>query len=157
LIVVSHDRSFVDRTVEEVLALDGSGGASLVRGGVAGWMASRSSSADNRSQQKAVAVASAARTSVPEAEPAPTPATPAKAVNRRSPSTLRRLISQAERDLAVATKRRDEFVVQLSSGGDHRHLAKFGEGLAKAETEMAHAEERWLALAHEADEIGLNV
>ena len=35
VLVVSHDRAFLDRTVDEVFALDGQGGASLVRGGVA--------------------------------------------------------------------------------------------------------------------------
>ena len=39
VVVVSHDRVFLDRTVSEVLALDGSGRAVVVRGGVAGWLA----------------------------------------------------------------------------------------------------------------------
>ena len=41
VLVVSHDRAFLDRTVDEVFALDGQGGASLVRGGVAGWLKQR--------------------------------------------------------------------------------------------------------------------
>ena len=41
VVVVSHDRVFLDRTVSEVLALDGNGGARVVRGGVAGWLAER--------------------------------------------------------------------------------------------------------------------
>ena len=90
LVVVSHDRSFVDRTVEEVLALDGNGGAALVRGGVAGWMASRTVQADAKSQQKS------ASSSVPRQRAAPADA-PRPASTRspstQSPSTLRRLIS----------------------------------------------------------------
>ena len=39
VVVVSHDRVFLDRTVSEVLALDGNGRAAVVRGGVAGWLA----------------------------------------------------------------------------------------------------------------------
>ena len=39
VVVVSHDRVFLDRTVNEVLALDGNGRAVVVRGGVAGWLA----------------------------------------------------------------------------------------------------------------------
>ena len=39
VVVVSHDRVFLDRTVTEVLALDGKGRAKVVRGGVAGWLA----------------------------------------------------------------------------------------------------------------------
>jgi ATP-binding cassette subfamily F protein uup len=41
VVVVSHDRTFLDRTVSEVMALDGDGSARLVRGGVAGWLAGR--------------------------------------------------------------------------------------------------------------------
>jgi ATPase subunit of ABC transporter with duplicated ATPase domains len=44
-VVVSHDRVFLDRTVIEVLALDGAGGAQLVRGGVAGWLTQRAQAA----------------------------------------------------------------------------------------------------------------
>jgi ATP-binding cassette subfamily F protein uup len=42
VVVVSHDRAFIDRTVEEILALDGEGGAALVPGGVATWLQQRS-------------------------------------------------------------------------------------------------------------------
>src|SRR6185295_19248557 len=38
VVVSSHDRVFLDRTVSEVLALDRNGRAALVRGGVAGWL-----------------------------------------------------------------------------------------------------------------------
>ena len=43
VVVVSHDRIFLDRTVIDVLALDGVGGAAVVRGGVAGWLKQRNS------------------------------------------------------------------------------------------------------------------
>ena len=39
VVAVSHDRAFLDRTMTDVLALDGRGGARLVPGGVAGWLA----------------------------------------------------------------------------------------------------------------------
>jgi len=148
LIVVSHDRSFVDRTIEEVLALDGHGGASLVRGGVAGWMASRTPNADGKPHQKAATLSSARRQSVD-----------AVAANRptstRSPSTLRRLVGQAERSLSAATKRRDELVVALSRAGtDHRQV---GFDLAAAQAAMDAAEEQWLTLAHEAESVGVTV
>ena len=39
VVVVSHDRVFLDRTVSEVMAVDGNGRAAVVRGGVAGWLA----------------------------------------------------------------------------------------------------------------------
>ena len=39
VVVVSHDRVFLDRTVNEVFAIDGHGRATVVPGGVAGWLA----------------------------------------------------------------------------------------------------------------------
>jgi ABC transport system ATP-binding/permease protein len=44
LVVASHDRAFLDRTVDHVLAIDPGGTVRRVPGGVAGWLAERSSS-----------------------------------------------------------------------------------------------------------------
>jgi ATP-binding cassette subfamily F protein uup len=147
VVVVSHDRSFLDRTVTEVLALDGDGGAHLVRGGVAGWLAER-----------------AARTAKPAAMTGAAPTAPKQPVARparqggRSPSTLRRLISEAERTLAQATARRDALLLDLSAAGsDHEVLAKVGADLGRAEESIANAEEHWLSLADEAESQGLVV
>src|SRR5439155_13760923 len=41
LVVVSHDRAFLERTVEDALALDGSGGARRVAGGYGAWEEAR--------------------------------------------------------------------------------------------------------------------
>src|SRR5207249_4614804 len=41
LVVVSHDRAILERTVVDVLALDGKGGAALVPGGYVAWEAAR--------------------------------------------------------------------------------------------------------------------
>jgi ATP-binding cassette subfamily F protein uup len=41
VVVVSHDRAFLERTVEEVLVLDGKGRAAVAPGGYAGYAASR--------------------------------------------------------------------------------------------------------------------
>jgi ATP-binding cassette subfamily F protein uup len=42
VVVVSHDRAFLERTVEDVLVLDGRGHATMAPGGYAGYAASRS-------------------------------------------------------------------------------------------------------------------
>ena len=41
VVTVSHDRAFLDRVTDELLALDGKGGVRWIRGGVAAWMAQR--------------------------------------------------------------------------------------------------------------------
>jgi ATP-binding cassette subfamily F protein uup len=143
LVVVSHDRSFVDRTVEEVMALDGAGGVSMVRGGVEGWL-----------RQRAAAVAP---TSPPAAGRGGADRRAPRA-SGRSPSTLRRLIGQAERALEQATSTRAALIAELSTvGGDHNAVSRIGSQLAAAEEAVAAAEGEWLELAHEAEAAGLDV
>ena len=66
----------------------------------------------------------------------------------RSPSTLRRLIGQAEREVEKLAARRDELVASLATT-DHEALARIGAEVAAAEAALAEAEERWLDLSAE--------
>jgi len=144
VVVVSHDRVFLDRCVTEVMALDGDGGCRLVRGGVAGWLAERAERASSRTlrapvRQPVAAVASAA------------PRT-------RSPSTLRRQLGAAERDLAARIEVRDRVAHELGCAAtDHFEAARLSADLADAQAAVDAAEEAWLVLAAEAESIGLDV
>jgi ATP-binding cassette subfamily F protein uup len=66
----------------------------------------------------------------------------------RSPSTLRRLLGQAEREVEKLAERRDSLVAELSTT-DHEVLTRIGAELAEVEASLADAEERWLALGVE--------
>ena len=142
LVVVSHDRAFLERTVEDVLVLDGRGAAAAVPGGLAGYLAARRAAASPSGAAPPVGVAPpTARRAAAAVEPR---------ARTRSPSTLRRLLSSAERELAEATDRRDGAAAALFAGGtDHVALARAAEELAAAEVRLAEVEERWLALAEE--------
>jgi ATP-binding cassette subfamily F protein uup len=146
VVVVSHDRVFLDRTVSEVMALDARGGVRLVRGGVAGWLAGRVASLDQ------------APVTTPAA-PAPAKVAPVRGgVSTKSPSTLRRQLSAAERDLATATATSVRLDAELAAAGsDHGELVRLSDELAKAHAAVEQAEETWLALAHEAEALGLDV
>jgi len=155
LVVVSHDRTFLDRTVEEVLAIDDLGRAELVRGGFAGWLARRAASivtgGGSGSGNAGAATSTAASRSqlVRSAEPTRT---------TRSPSTLRRLITSAERDLADASAQRDAVIGELATAGaDHRRMAELGRQLERLDAQLAAAEERWMTLAGEAEAAGLQL
>jgi ATP-binding cassette subfamily F protein uup len=138
LVTVSHDRAHLERTVEDVLLLDGKGGASVPPGGFAAYEASRG-------RPRVSAASPAAGATKP---PAPSSATTA-VKKQKSPSTLRRLLAQVERDLEEASAERDRLVAELAQGGDHVTVARVAEDLAAAEARVAHAEERWLAVAEE--------
>ena len=145
VVVVSHDRVFLDRTVNEVLALDGNGNAEIVRGGVAGWLATR---ANKPKSQNAPQLRST--TTAPSVKPKTKPA--------KSASTLIRLVAQAEKSLAQANEKQSKLLAELAlAKGDHAALAKVSEELAAAQAVVATAEENWIALAAEAEAQGLNL
>ena len=77
---------------------------------------------------------------------------PKSTKSSRSPSTLRRLVTQAETALTKATAELEKVTLQMrTAGNDHVKLAKISEDLAKAQAKVNSAEETWLALAAEAE------
>ena len=145
VVVVSHDRVFLDRTVIDVLALDGVGGAAVVRGGVAGWLKQRNA-APTEQMSGAQRGKLIATPNVAAAELAQKPK------SSKSPSTLRRLITQSETALAKATAELEKLTAQMAvAGNDHVKLAKISEELAKAQAKVNSAEENWLSLVAEAE------
>ena len=145
VVVVSHDRVFLDRTVVDVLALDGVGGAAVVRGGVAGWLKQRKSAPTEQmsgaQRGKLISTPDVAAAELKQ-----------KSKSTKSPSTLRRLLAQSETALAKATAELEKLTAQMSAAGsDHVKLTKISEELAKAQAKVNSAEETWLALAAEAE------
>jgi ATP-binding cassette subfamily F protein uup len=141
LVVVSHDRAHLERTVDDVLVLDGRGGAAFAPGGFAGWEAGRrqdrpGSEADGRRQGGGTRRPEEGRGTAPGPKV-------------RSPSTLRRLLAAAEKELGDATGERDAIIAELGAGADHVTLARLAADLAAAEARVTEIEERWLALAAE--------
>ncbi|MDW3217442.1 MAG: ABC-F family ATP-binding cassette domain-containing protein [Acidimicrobiales bacterium] len=142
VIVVSHDRTFLDRTVDDVLVIDG-GRAQRWPGGYAQWLEDRRTSG--------------LRGSVATTEERPKPASVADAgrvADRggRSRSTIRHELKTAEKAMAQAQRRREALDDELASAGtDHVRLADVGREIAEADEELAAAEERWLELSEELD------
>lgn len=154
LVVVSHDRAFLERTVTDVIVLDGSGTAARRPGGYEAYEAER------RSRRSARTLASSSS----EAPASPVPAGRTSGTRRerssagRSPSTLRHQLRAAERALAEVQERHDRCTAELAgAGSDHVRLAELGQALAGLEVERATAEEAWLELAAEVEERGLEL
>ncbi len=151
VVTVSHDRSFLDRVTDELLALDGRGGAEWIRGGVATWLAAHQATS-NLPQQAGKSSGKA-----PSAAPVISHAPAAKPAPTRSPSTVRRMLGQAERDLAAAVVKRDAVLVELQDALDHRELSALGDRMTRAQESVDKLEEAWLALAAEAEALGLEL
>ena len=166
LVVVSHDRAFLERTVADVIVLDGAGSAERRPGGYAAYEAER------RSARRGGRVAAAPRRRAPDADtvagretegpgsrdaPSGSPGAATRSPGR-SPSTLRHQLREAERTVADLSERRDATAVELGSVDaaiEHRRLGELGEQLARLEQALAAAEEHWLELASEVEERGL--
>ena len=158
LVVVSHDRALLERTVEDVLVLDGVGGARLAPGGYAEYEADRRrrrreggpsrTPPTHRPPPSPSPSPSPARAaaSITTARPAPPPPTSTKP---RSASTLRRLVTIAERDMATAADLRARLESELAAAADHAALTTAAHALAAAEIALTAAEDRWLALTEE--------
>ena len=145
VIVVSHDRTFLDVTVDEVFALGGDGTVRQVRGGVAGWLAERAADSKVAAKPASPASSSSAITK-PTTKP------------KVSPSTLRRQIGEAERAMNKAQTDIERLSAQLAeAGADHGRLSQLSEELGRSTDALAAAESRWLELAAEAEAAGLDL
>ena len=151
LVVVSHDRAFLERTVEDVVVLDGIGGARVAPGGYAEYEADRRRRRESGSPSRAPSAGRPSPAPAGSGPAARTPAPPpaAAAAKPRSASTLRRLVARAEREMAEADDRRQHLEAELAAAADHTALAAVAHALAEAEVALATAEDRWLALTEE--------
>ena len=139
VLIVSHDRDFLDRTVTVTLGLDGSGKVDIVAGGYADW---------EKQRRKPAPARAAAKPAAETAAPPPPPMPPRKAKlsykDQRDYDLLPTRIE--ELDAAIA---RDE--AALSDAGlytrDPARFAALTKALEKAREEKEAAEMRWLELA----------
>jgi ATP-binding cassette subfamily F protein uup len=142
LVVVSHDRTFLERSTERLVAVASDGTVAAVPGGVAGWIA-RAEQGDRRHAG-------------PRASPpAPTGQAPGAGTGAKGPggrrSALGRLLREADKDAARLTRRRDGILASLAVASDHMEMKRLGDELAETQAQLEKAEDAWLALAEEAE------
>jgi len=139
VLIVSHDRDFLDRTVTITLGLDGSGKVDIIAGGYADWEAKRSSAA------KADAASRKGSATAPPPPPPPPKAAP-------------KLTYKDQRDYEILPARIEELEAVIARGEallndpelyskDPQKFATISQGIANARAERDAAEERWLTLA----------
>ena len=145
LVVVSHDRTFLDRTIDRLVGLDASGTLSPVTGGLSAWI--------EEAERQSASGRSFAATSSPGAiGSAPAQGRRAGAAGRgRSISTIRRELRDAEREIARLERTRDELTERLSATTHHSELAEIGSSLVAAQHALASTEHRWLELSEESE------
>ena len=139
VLIVSHDRDFLDRTVTVTLGLDGSGTVDVVAGGYADWVAKRKQPSEAK---KAPAKA------------APSPAAPAQAKTKLS--------YKDQRDYELLPKRIEELEAGIARdeakladpdlyAKDPAQFDRLMKAIEKARDEKDEAEMRWLELAEQVE------
>jgi ATP-binding cassette subfamily F protein uup len=141
VLIVSHDRDFLDRTVTVTLGLDGSGHVDIVAGGYEDWEARRRPR-------------NAAKSAPKKAEAAAPP-----------PKQQTKLSYKDQRDYELLPKRIEELEAQIARDEDALHdpdlyvknpdrFAALTAAIDKARAEKDAAEERWLELAEMVENLG---
>ncbi len=166
LVVVSHDRVFLERTVEDVVVLGhGHAGAEApgpgrpgqarrVPGGFAAYEATR---LELRRSGRVGGIASPAGAAGGDGgRRGAAPGRASATRQARTPSTLRHLMRRAEADMATLRGRQTSLEAELATAqADHVALARLGAELSAVGAELTTVEEAWLALAEEAEALGL--
>ncbi|MCX6525118.1 MAG: ABC-F family ATP-binding cassette domain-containing protein [Actinobacteria bacterium] len=163
LVVVSHDRAFLERTVADVIVLDGAGTASRRPGGYAAYEDERRAARGSGRRLSATGASNPATGASDGADSAAGAGESSgegvsAAKPQRSASTVRHQLTKAEKALAAAQKRAavlNDQLVAAAESGDHVALASLGTELESAEQLVASKEEAWLELAGEAEDLGL--
>jgi len=142
VLIVSHDRDFLDRTVTVTLGLDGSGRVDVIAGGYADWEAKR--------RQPNAAPKKAAKAEAPAAPPPPK-AAKLSYKDQRDFDLLPGRIAEIEAAIA-----RDEAALadpDLYTANPDRFAALMA-AIETARAEKDAAEERWLTLAEMVEALG---
>lgn len=147
VLIVSHDRDFLDRTVTITLGLDGSGKVDIVAGGYADWEARRKAPSNAGKGGSSGGLKGVNGGSEAPQKPVPTKATAAPKLSYKD-----------QRDYEILPARIEELESAIAKGEalladpelyakDPQRFAIISQGIANARAEKDAAEERWLMLA----------
>jgi len=154
VLIVSHDRDFLDRTVTITLGLDGSGKVDIVAGGYEDWQKRRVQADKTRSS----------RAKSRGARDASVPA-PLDFARDERPPARRKLSYKDQRDLDLLPARIEELEAAIARDeallSDHdlylrdpKTFEALTEAIEAAKAERDEAEHRWLELAEMAEALG---
>ena len=142
VLIVSHDRNFLDRTVTVTLGLDGSGKVDVVAGGYEDWVRKRTAPPVRAAGAGAVKPAA----SVPRKREG----SPAK-LSYKDQRDFDRLPGRIEELDAAITRDEAALADPDLYAREPRHFAALTAAIEAARAERDTAEERWLTLAEEVE------
>ncbi|MBD2716353.1 ABC-F family ATP-binding cassette domain-containing protein [Microvirga sp. STR05] len=143
LIIVSHDRYFMDALVEQVFALEPGGKIRQFPGNYTDyreWL--QEQPADNTARDAEKALKSVNQVSVTTAPAAPAPA------KRKASFAQKKEYEQLEKELEQLETLKQDLIGKLNAGtGSHTELADWAAQLKRTDADLDTKGERWLELA----------
>ena len=143
LIVVSHDRDFLDKTVSSTIVLEGDGRVKEYAGGYADYLIQRPDRPSRAAARPAAPSGKGTTKTVPESRARARTATRLSYKDRRALDLLPDEMAALEREIAVLE-------AELSDSGlygvDPARFARAAERLEAARAELSATEDRWLIL-----------
>ena len=133
LIVVSHDRTFLARTIDTALAIGDDCSLAQVPGGLDAWVAHQQLATGKKPSVVTARTKSIGKTESSES------------------ITLSRQLREIDKQIAKLQRQLDKLSAQLQTTQDHVELTRLGREFTIVRSELAHAEELWLTLVDEAD------
>ncbi|XVQ12511.1 ABC-F family ATP-binding cassette domain-containing protein [Spirillospora sp. CA-255316] len=148
LVVVSHDRYFLERVTDHVVALLGDGRVSMLPGGVEEYLRRRAEGTAPTRTAASGGTATASTVTAPKAEAK----APAKAAAKGGGQEwkARKELDRLERRLDKLSKQEAELHEQLAAAAtDYERLQELDGRLKEIQAEAAQVEEEWLMLAED--------
>jgi ABC transport system ATP-binding/permease protein len=143
VLIVSHDRDFLDRTVTITLGLEGTGKVDIVAGGYEDWIRKRYEDHRPRAASKAQAQTATSR-----------PKSSAAKLSYKDQRDYDRLPAEIERLQAEVAADETALSDPDLYSRDYDRFAKLTERIARNRAEIEAAELRWLEVAEMAEQLG---
>jgi ATP-binding cassette subfamily F protein uup len=150
LVVVSHDRYFLERVTDHVVALLGDGKLSFLGGGIDEYLERRATAEDRAPRPTALPGAgSGARAGSGRGAGSVAGQAPGTAARQRA---ARKELQRLERQIERLTTREKELTDLLAAhASDYARLVELGGQLREVQAEKARLEEDWLTVAEEGE------
>ena len=143
VVVISHDRTFLDRSVDDVLVID-DGQARRWPGGYAAWLERPQSSGNVGNLGARSKPRSKPRPESPEAAPG----------SERSRRTVRQELKTVDKQVAKLDHQVTGLRAEMeAASANYDALTRLGGELATAEAQLGALEERWLELSSELEDL----
>lgn len=138
LIIVSHDRYFMDRIVDHVLAFEGDG---VIKDFVGNFSEYREAKSQDQNKKTQVEVPVVPKRTETLPKPSVAPATKKKLSFKEQ-----RELDMIDKEIPELEKKRAEILEKLNNEGDYEKISVFSAELEKISDRMDELETRWLEL-----------